>query len=287
MAVDKIAANAPPAAFSTSQVCASCGSPLHGIYCAQCGEKRLETTDLDWRHYFLEALPHELWHVDGKLPRTLRSLFTAPGQLAQDFVAGRRQPFVGPLRLYLVVFIAYAFTASLAGVTHMSLPERAAEVDPTHFLANLLQSRASVIWSDPSVQAKIAARGKWFSEGGTFLIYLFVALLQKLVFVRLKRRYLEHLALALNVSTFFLLITAFGQLILALIGRTHFGFGEGELQSVLGLVALPVYWYLAIRRFYGLRPAPALAGGIVMTVGNIGIAVLMNVAIYAVLILSA
>lgn len=270
-----------------STTCASRGAPLSGRFCARCGEKVLESADLDWRHYLLEELPHQLFHLDGKLPRTLRSLCTRPGKLAEDFVAGRRQPFVGPLRLYLIVFIAYVLASSLTGVNHLSLPERAALIDPTHLLERLLQARVSVAWSDPAVEARIAAHAKWLSEAGTFLIYLFVALLQTLVFARLKRRYLEHLVLALNVLTFYLLINALGQLLISWVDGAHLTYAEGVLQNTTGLLVLPVYWYLGIRRFYGLRRSWAAVSTAIMTVGTGLIATLLNILANAVLILTA
>jgi len=269
-----------------STACVSCGAPLSGRFCAQCGEKALERADLDWRHYLLEELPHQLFHLDGKLPRTLQSLFTRPGKLAEDFVAGRRQPFVGPLRLYLVVFVVYALTTTLTG-TNLSLPERAALIDPTHLLARLLHARTSVAWSDPAVEARIAGRAKWLSEAGTFVIYLFVALLQRLIFARLKRRYLEHLVLALNVLTFYLLIIAVGQLFILWVDRTRLAYAEAMLQNVTGAFVLPVYWYLSIRRFYGLRRSWAAVSAAIMTVGTGLIAMLLNILVNAVLILTA
>lgn len=271
--------------FSTA--CASCGAPRSGRFCAQCGEKALESTDLDWRHYLLEELPHELFHLDGKLPRTLRSLFTRPGQLAENFVAGRRKPFVGPLRLYLIVFIAYALMTSLTGANQVSLPERAALIDPTHLLETLLHARASVSWADPAVEARIAGRAKWLGEAGTFVIYLFVALLQRLIFVRLKRRYLEHLVLALNVLTFYLLINAIGQLFIVWVDGARRAYAEGMLQNITGVFVLPVYWYLGIRRFYRLRRSWSAVSAAVMTVGTAVIALLLNILVNAVLILTA
>lgn len=247
----------------------------------------LESADLDWRHYLLKELPHQLLHLDGKLPRTLQVLFTRPGKLAEDFVSGRRQPYVGPLRLYLVVFIVFAVTTSLAGVDQLSLPERTALIDPTHLLQRLLHARATVAWSDPAVEARIAGRAKWLSEAGTFVIYLFVAVLQRLIFARLKRRYLEHLVLALNVLTFYLLINAFGQLFLLGVGSARLAYAEGMVQSLTGFFALPVYWYLSIRRFYGLRRGWAAISAAMMTLGNALIATLLNILVYAVLILTA
>lgn len=269
------------------EACVSCGAPLNGRFCAQCGEKTLEGADLDWRHYLLEELPHQLFHLDGKLPRTLKSLFTRPGKLAEDFVAGRRQPFVGPLRLYLVVFIAYAVMTSLTGVDHLTLPERAALVDPTHLLERLLHARASVAWSDTAVEARIAGRTKWLSEAGTFVIYLFVALFQRLVFARLKHSYLEHLVLALNVLTFYLLVNAFGQLFILWVDSARLAYAEGMLQTTVSLLVLPIYWYLSIRRFYGLRRSWAVVRAAIMTVGTAVIATLLNIFVNAILILTA
>ncbi len=267
--------------------CVSCGAPRVGRYCAQCGEKALSPSDLDWRHYVLHELPDALIHADGKLPRTLASLFFRPGELAQAFVAGRRNVFVGPLKLYFAAFVLYALTAGFAGLGDLSLPERARLSDPTHLLDRLLEARASIPWTDPAVQERIASRGHWLSEAGTFLVYVFVALLQQLILFRTHRRYLEHLALALNVLTFYLLVTALAQLLLPWLGREHSSVAEGVLQTVLSVTVLPAYWYLAIRRFYGLGVPSSAAAAIAITIGNALIALILNTAIYALLIVTS
>jgi hypothetical protein len=176
---------------------------------------------------------------------------------------------------------------SLTGANQLSLPERAALIDPTHLLERLLHARASVAWANPAVEARIAGRAKWLGEAGNFVIYLFVALLQRLTFVRLKRRYLEHLVLALNVLTFYLLINAFGQLFILWVDGTRLAYAEGTLQSVTGVFVLPIYWYLSIRRFYRLRRSWSAVSAAIMTAGTALIAMLLNILVNAVLILTA
>jgi hypothetical protein len=286
-ATEQLPAVGAEAAAERPKACASCGASLVGRYCAQCGEKTLSPSDLDWRHYVLHELPDALAHADSKLPRTFASLFARPGELAQAFVAGRRNVFIGPLKLYFAVFVLYAMTANFAGMGELSLPERARLTDPTHLLDRLLNARGTIAWADPAVQERIASRAHWLSEAGTFLIYVFVALLQQVMLFRTHRRYLEHLALALNVLTFYLLVTAAAQLPFPWIARGHSAVAEGILQTALGFTVLPVYWYLSIRRFYGIRVPWAAAAAVAITAGNALIAIALNTAIYALLIVTS
>jgi hypothetical protein len=60
---------------------------------------------------------------DGTLPRTLRVLLTQRGQLALEYVAGRRKPYVSPLRLYLVMFLLHVFLLSFLAFHPLTMPE--------------------------------------------------------------------------------------------------------------------------------------------------------------------
>lgn len=85
--------------------CANCGAVLTGPYCAQCGQK-LPNNDLTLREFIRETTA-ELTHLEGRVPTTLRTLFTQPGQLTRDFLAGRRARWIAPLKLYLICSVAY------------------------------------------------------------------------------------------------------------------------------------------------------------------------------------
>jgi hypothetical protein len=267
--------------------CPSCAEPGRGRYCSACGERFLVDHDFSLRHFFLETLPHEVLDIDGKFLRTLKLLLLRPGMLASEYVVGRRQRYVGPLRFYVIAFLLHATLAALLAGHGPSLSEHIREIDPTQLLARLVASRPGVNWNDPELRASLSERGRWFAEIGTMLIFLVIAALQKLVFFRSGRRYLEHVALSLNIVSFYIAVLLLVEVGLGIFGRSHFADYDVDAQQWAGATVLPVYWFLAIRRFYGLRALPSLFGALIMWVGHASIALCMNLLVLALLIETA
>jgi hypothetical protein len=275
-------------------VCLSCGSTRTARFCADCGERLLTTHDFNLSHFLLHELPHETFHVDGKLPRTLKLLFARPGFLPGEYVRGRRLPYVNPLRLYLLVFIVFALVSAMTPYSKLSLPERAAQMDPTGWVSHLATERTTVRWDDPSTRERVAAHGHWLSEGGTLVIFLGVAFVQWGVFWRWRRRYLEHAILGLSVATFCLLAVLLYDLawILAstlaptLADATGGGaMGNGFAIGITAAVLL-TYWFIAIRRFYGAPVLGAAAATIVITIAQVIIAEVLNILELALLVVT-
>ena len=267
--------------------CPSCAEPGRGRYCSACGERFLVDHDFSLRHFFLETVPHEVLDIDGKFLRTLKLLLLRPGMLASEYVVGRRQRYVGPLRFYVIAFLLHATLAALLAGHGPSLSEHIREIDPTQLLARLVASRPGVNWNDPELRASLSERGRWFAEIGTMLIFLVIAALQKLVFFRSGRRYLEHVALSLNIVSFYIVVLLLVEVGLGIFGRSHFADYDVDAQQWAGATVLPVYWFLAIRRFYGLRALPSLFGALIMWVGHASIALCMNLLVLALLIETA
>lgn len=267
-------------------ICPSCGAVRAGRYCAGCGERFLVPHDLALKHYLTEHLPHELLHVDGKLPATLRSLFTRPGELAVHYCAGRRRPYFAPLRLYVVVFLVNAFLMGLGG-QHRTLPERAAAVDPTGVVAMLAARRHDIDWQDPRTTQRLEGRTHWMSELGTMLIVFAMAAAQLLVFRRFHRRYLEHLALALEVTTFFIGLVAAMEIAALLIGRGTIDPRAETIRDIATSIALPIYWFAAIKRFYGTGTGAAIGYAVVTTLINSAIGQVFNILVFSLLVVTA
>ena len=98
-----------PGRWARGAPCANCGEPLGGPYCSECGQR---SVDLDpSTGALLHEAAHELTDVDGKLLTTLRAL-VKPGFLTQEFLAGRRASYLSPIRLYLMLSVAF-FAASV------------------------------------------------------------------------------------------------------------------------------------------------------------------------------
>ncbi|MFI4979054.1 MAG: DUF3667 domain-containing protein [Nevskiales bacterium] len=86
-------------------LCQDCGAPISGNFCANCGqETKIETPTV---RQFVHELMDQYVAVEGKLGRTLRVLLTQPGQLTLDYVEGRRQRYVRPLKLYVSVSVVF------------------------------------------------------------------------------------------------------------------------------------------------------------------------------------
>lgn len=110
------AAQAPPPAVPAAPApvvaaCQNCEAPLTGPYCAQCGQRadtRVPTVAEVGHDVF-----HSLLHLDGRVWRTLRSLVLRPGELTNEFIGGRRQRYLPPFRLYLVISLAFFAISSL------------------------------------------------------------------------------------------------------------------------------------------------------------------------------
>jgi len=90
--------------------CENCGAPLQGHYCHDCGQSVVNPV----RHaaHAMEEVFEAFWHLDGRIFRTLRDLFS-PGRVAINYLSGQRAKYVAPLRLFVVLSVLTFFVAQL------------------------------------------------------------------------------------------------------------------------------------------------------------------------------
>lgn len=85
--------------------CLDCGAAVTNNYCSVCGqETKLHVASA--REFIHEFVTHYV-AIEGKLWKTLRHLILKPGQLTRDYIEGRRQRYVNPLRLFLTFSIIF------------------------------------------------------------------------------------------------------------------------------------------------------------------------------------
>jgi len=101
-----------PVGVTDAEPCPSCGTPLAGEFCHGCGERRRAPEELSLRHSVREFVD-DMFDVDSRALRSLRVLLFRPGELALEYIQGRRRPYLGPLRMYLTVFTVTLFVILL------------------------------------------------------------------------------------------------------------------------------------------------------------------------------
>jgi hypothetical protein len=79
--------------------CLNCGNMVFGKYCHICGQENIEIHQNFFgltRHFI-----YDIFHFDGKFFDTLRYLLTRPGYIPGQYIKGKRQSFLDPIRMYL------------------------------------------------------------------------------------------------------------------------------------------------------------------------------------------
>jgi hypothetical protein len=138
-----------------------------------------------------------------------------------------------------------------------------------------MASRGSIDWSSSQPQDHFLERAHWISRALTLLVFLGVAGIQSLLLLRLRRHYLEHLSLALNVSAFYLLLCVAGDVVAALFWHQEMQQAAYQIGSVL---------CLSVRRFYRTGWPAAVAVAVLLTIGTALLATVLQVGMLAVII---
>lgn len=125
--------------------CANCGAVLQGPFCHDCGQDS-DTHKRSILHLTWEAV-EGLFHLDGRLLRTLPAMFVDPGSLARDYMEGRIVRHAPPFRTFLVALLLFIFAAE--GMTHRLRVDEAGR-----------KAAAEVALATPQGRAKAAAQDR-------------------------------------------------------------------------------------------------------------------------------
>ena len=259
-----------------SATCGNCGATTGGAYCSACGQDtKLELPTV--AEYLRDLLAHFV-HLDGKVWRTLGTLFFQPGKLPDDYLANKRVRYVKPLKLYLVT-IAIAFAAvqvlswdlglRFGGPGFLVSFYMVQQAPPDTAIAQGRLSVDSIPLVLDYVDIPSIRRFKALSpeeqlrvmreRGIHYLPYLALGLvpiyaaLLGWVFRARRRRYGAHLVFGLYAHAFFLLIFVIEAKLPLL------------LATMLSIWAI-VYYAIALQRVYGGTWTETIGRGALLTV---------------------
>src|SRR5438552_6338201 len=138
--------------------CENCGALLTGRWCSQCGQAAIDYRR-SFRHVIVDVLDSFL-NWDSKFFATIGWLIARPWHLTNQFLAGRRVPYVHPLRLYLLVSILFFFVIHYWAKSIHADPSKLSADDRADIAAEL---------NDPDIPpaAKARIRGALEAKGRT------------------------------------------------------------------------------------------------------------------------
>jgi hypothetical protein len=102
---------ADPVAHDAPTRCENCAATLHGEFCHACGQ----SVHNPIRHlgHAVEEFFEAFWHLDGRVFRTLRDLWS-PGRVAINYLAGHRARYIAPLRLFVILSVLTFFIGAVS-----------------------------------------------------------------------------------------------------------------------------------------------------------------------------
>lgn len=245
-AVEPVPAEAAPAG---APACPSCASVFVGEYCHRCGERNPAAEDRSLRHFFREAAS-DVVNVDSRVVRTARALLFQPGFLTLEHLAGRRKPYIGPLKTFIVVFAVTLFSAFL--LEGIVVPGSAAQGgDDT--LEPLVEQVVGSVARHQGVSVDVAERQlldaihdrlSWFAV----LVPLLFGGVVHAVFRRHRPWFADNLVFATHFAAFHYMVVL---LLLPLqLASMKLGTGAPVALSLLLFVMMTAYLVAAVRRVY-------------------------------------
>jgi hypothetical protein len=248
--------------------CLNCGTQVIDKFCHKCGQENLDTHE-----NFFHLAGHfisDYFHFDSKFFSSVIPLFAKPGFLTKEYWEGRRVRYIHPLRLFFFVTIIFVLASNIfykhfGDVLKSAIVFGDAGLDSVddQYLATLNDSaKVSVGDGRDSLTVKEVKKmkatqvrlRKKMSMGSddvfrnlkyvTFFLLPVYALLFKLLYIRRKSFYVDHLVYAMHFQTF-----AYTLLSVALLLPVVFPFSLDVIRQV-SLLLLSVYIGMSLHYLY-------------------------------------
>ena len=217
-------------------ICKSCGHSFHGTYCNICGEKVIEPKDRKLE--FLATVLISTTIVDNKFLKSLRLTLGNPGFLSREYVDGRRVRYMKPLQMFFILNLVYfffpvlqMFNASLYTQLH---------VLPHSKLARSMVAQ-KIVHEGLSTQGFELIYNDKTTNLAKLLVVIFVLLASlplSAIFQKKNRYFTDHVALAVELTSFNMALNAIGLSVLFLVFSKLFHWGHFTWGSYLNDITL-------------------------------------------------
>lgn len=187
--------------------CKSCGNPFKGYYCNLCGEKIIEPKDRKLRS-FLGKVIIATSITDNKFLKSVWLTISRPGFLSREYVDGRRVPYMRPLQMFFILNLIYflfpvlqLFNSSYYTQTHILPHYKIAQAVVKEKIKKeqITEQGLALMYNDKT---------KSLAKLLVVVFVLWASLPLSLIFHRKNRFFTDHVALAVELTSFNLAINA-------------------------------------------------------------------------------
>lgn len=198
---------------------------------------------------------------DNRFIKSLRHTIAHPGFLSREYVDGRRVPYMRPLQMFFILNVIYflfpvlqLFNSSLYTQIHVLPHARLARNIVAH---RIVADKVTMIGFELMYNEKTTRLAK-------LLVVLFVAVAAlplSLIFRRRNRLFSDHMALAIELSSFNIAVNAIGLSLLLMLVNMVFHWSKVGWGSYLNDLTLTIIFILtnlyfifnAARTFYNQK----------------------------------
>ena len=252
--------------------CPTCKVGVATPFCPACGERTLHPRELTLR-WLLEHAFEAFTSVDSKLLRSFRHLVFRPGQLTAAFLQGRRQPFMGPVPLFLITNVLFFAAEALLGGTVFNTPlDWHLHRQPwSGFAPQLVANRLAGMHTTLALYAPVFDKAVAVNARSLIIFMaLFFALFPMLVFMRRKQPLITHAVFSLHLYSFMLLLFCVATMVPVFSARMGGpGFDSDALDHLLAISLLLIcaaYLFFAIPEVYQVRGIARGTSALLLTI---------------------
>jgi hypothetical protein len=254
--------------------CKNCGHKDTGNFCSNCGQR---FTEMDRPLKDILAEVGDMVDIDSRIFRSILPFLFRPGFLTREYLAGKRKTYISPFRLYLLLsviffFLAQATSRNITGSDDDWLQIRTdssdtiirddslaiemirkdslflTEVDSSSSLTAIRMARRLNRLREGAIEALLnkSIFLQNFYRTISYILFILMpifALLLKMLYIRRRVYYIEHLIFSINMHSFMLMVFSI-MIILSQVIK------ENSHFIALAFVLVPVYFTAGMKRFY-------------------------------------
>jgi hypothetical protein len=274
-------------------LCPNCRRETTTPFCPRCGERPIRTEDLTVAGA-LARIAHAATSVDGRVLRTFRRLLRHPGTLTRAYVEGQRKPYATPFAVFLIANVLFFAVQSLTHVSVLgsTLDSHLHLQDWKDVAQALLDRHLQATGQSLATYAPIFDRAVVVNAKSlVVLMVLPFAGLLALLFVGRRQRFMAHLAFALHLYAFLMLVFTVAVLFATLVAKLGGPGLEAAAMdtglTIFNLVVSGAYVWAALGPAFGVAGVERAVKALVLTLAATALVLGYRFAIFLITLYTA